>query len=602
MKLSFYAIKGPLAAAIVTAWLMVVSLALPARADDNWDAVRPLWERVERHLGDAQIEQSRVVRALSLEDEARVRPDVAPENARAWLSENQPVSGSRRDWLAAIQQRLRLSQAWLAEPATRSAGILAAYDAAQLSHDGPSRDGNGDEPLRAAIGAAFLLSYLPEVPEHAENSALPARWEIVKTLESRFVGFRVRGAGEDTRVEEIAPREPTLDYLRLFIALAPPAQADWPRAHLARALLHGDGVSQADEAEAFAALRAIRPGAGALFFRSAMPRLVKEMDATLTPAEARDAARDKTFTIERQSWQTPQLEAWQALMNVTPEQTERRQQLLEELRANAEMSPAQAAEQERSTIAALHKGELDQAMKPLREAKTQTEYFRFARMVAIASAFVLSQKTPDSALAKNAFEGWEKFNYRRWDVLRKADFAHWNAGDYNYFPVADRVENEMLLLFVVPLLPQIETGEYGELVFYETLRRLSSQLTKNYPMSIARRDDARKWSDAQKTDPKTRALAYPDEPQELLQSALAANDLFTRWATGEDHSPFIRFDLLEILEALHRYDDAWITLEELRNWKRYPKESLAGFYFKGLTAALRARAERPSVMIRGDAR
>lgn len=608
MKLSFHAIKGPLAAAIVTAWLMVVALALPARADDNWDAVRPLWERVGRHLGDAQSEQARVVRALSLEDEARRRPDVAPENVRDWLAENQPISGSRRDWLAAIQARLRLSQLWLDEPAARNAGILAAYEAAQLAHNGPNRDGDGDgdgdEPLRAAIGAAFLLPYLPEVPEHAENFAFPARWELVKTLESRFVGFRVRGEGEDERVEEIAPREPTLDYLRLFIALATPAQLDWPRAHLARALLHGDGVSQADEAEAFAALRAIQPGPGALFFRSAMPRLVKEMDATLTPTEARDAARSKNFYGDRQSWQTPQLEAWQALMNVAPDQAERRQQLLEDLRARAEMSPAQAQEQERATIAALQKGELDQAIEPLSEAKTQADYFRFARMVAVASEFVLSQKTPDSELAKNAFKGWKEFDVRSWNVLRSAGFARWNAGDFNYFPVADRVRNNLALLFVVPLLPQIETsdGDNAEPIFYNTLRALSTQLAKVYPMSISRREGALKWSDAQKADPQTRVDAYPAEPPLAMQGALAANDLFTRWAINDNHAEFIRYDLLQILESLDRYDDAWITLEELRNWKRYPKQSLAGFYFKGLTEALRARTERPSVMIRGNAR
>ena len=79
---------------------------------------------------------------------------------------------------------------------------------------------------------------------------------------------------------------------------------------------------------------------------------------------------------------------------------------------------------------------------------------------------------------------------------------------------------------------------------------------------------------------------------------MAANDLFTRWAVNDNHAEFIRYDLLQILESLARYDDAWLTLEELRAWKSYPPQSLAGFYTKDLTDELRARSQRPSVMIR----
>ncbi len=596
--------KNSLAAKTIAAtWLLLAPLCFAARADENWDAVRPLWERVAPQTGDSKTAQSQIVRALSVADEARRRPDVAPENVRVWLDERL-ASGSRRDWLAAIQARLRLGQLWLDEPATRSAGILAAYDAAQLAHDGPQRDGAGDEPLRAAIGAAFLLPYLPEIAQDAKNSALnpalPARWEIVKTLESRFVGFCVRGEGEETCVEAVAPRAQTLDYLRLFIALAPPSQQDWPRAHLARALLRGDEVSRADKAEAFAALRALQPGAGALFFRSAMPALAGELNETLTPAETRDAARSRDFYGVRQSWEAPQIEAWQALMKFTPEPETRRQQLLEDLRVRAEISPAQAQQQERATIAALRNGELRATFNSLSQATTRAEYFRFARMMAVAGAFVLSQQTPDAELAKHAFEGWREFEVSGWNALRNAGFARWNAGDYIYFPVADRLNSELLTLFVVPMLPQMATsdGDNTEPAFYTTLRALSSQLSRNYPMSLSRRAGALQWNDAQKADATTLADAYPAQPPPLLQNALAANDLFTRWAVNDNHAEFIRYDLLQILESLARYDDAWITLEELQKWKKRPAQSLAGFYTKDLTDELRARSQRPSVMIR----
>lgn len=119
-------------------------------------------------------------------------------------------------------------------------------------------------------------------------------------------------------------------------------------------------------------------------------------------------------------------------------------------------------------------GELDEAIKPLPEAKTQSEYFRFARMIAVAGDFVLKQEKPNAELAKKAFNGWEEFSWKRWEALSNTGFSHWNAGDFNYFPVADRVENDLLLLFVVPLLPQIETnnGDNTEPVFYYTLRDL----------------------------------------------------------------------------------------------------------------------------------
>ena len=586
--------------------ILLLGFALPcafARADEpaqtEREAWHPKWKQLVASLSDSKTTQAQVLRVLALESGAREVPPVAVANSLRLFDVKKQT---RAEWIAAMQDRLLLARKWENDEneMTRRRGLKVAQSAAQLAQRGASGTGtDGDQPLRAAIGEAFLLPLLDLAPADPLKTAAWTRPQLLETIESRFVGFRVEGEGDDEEVVPVAPREKAIAFLRLQIAVCSPQKANWPRVHLAQTLLRGDNISLDDKREAFAALRALVPGSGTLLFRAPMPELARELGETLTEAETRDAARDEMF-YQGQTWKAPQLEAWQTLKTaITPREWEReaRKAQLDDLARRAALAANQRAALEDAVSTLDGRRALLEELQTEKIAASQTALWaRYFRVAAAADAVV--SKTEDSTEnAQQVFELWWRVRlYERDHWAEKT--AHWNWDQYEYFPEMDELNASLAARFIVPLLPSLPLDGRA----YEFIQHLTVQLTRARPLwpgTRAALEAGRAKAEREATARgETLASWYGESSAHWGEVALAATDLFTRIVKDPNPGEFVRYDLINTLGAQDRLADTFLVLEEIALWqRRYTRgqNSLWGFLEGNWRQAQRELQTRPTL-------
>ncbi len=546
--------------------MLLLGFAVPcafARADEpaqaEREAWRPKWKQLVASLSDSKTTQAQVLRVLALEGGAREAPPVSVANSLRLFDVKKQT---RSEWINALQDRLLIARKWENDEneMTRRRGLKVAESAAQLAQRGASGTGtDGDQPLRAAIGEAFLLPLLDLAPVSPLKTAAWTRPQLLESIESRFVGFRVEGQGDDEEIVPVAPREKVIAFLRLQIAVCSPQKANWPRVHLAQTLLRGDNISLDDKREAFAALRALVPGSGTLLFRAPMPELARELGETLTEAETRDAARDEMF-YQGQTWKAPQLEAWQTLKTaITPREWEReaRKAQLDDLARRAALAANQRAALEDAVSTLDGRRALLEELQTEKIAASQTALWaRYFRVAAAADAVIFNAdvSTENAGIMSQL---WSQLRVYERDNWKRT--ARWNRGDYGYLPAVDELNARLTAHFVVPLLPHLAIDGQTSPSGYEQIRGMATLLGRTYPMWPGSRRVAQEAHHRASLEAQGRGEPFADwygtQPSRWLDVALAATDLFVRVAHNDNHSEWIRYELMEVLGAQGRMSD-----------------------------------------------